>query len=115
MKTIAFAVPILPGKTEQWKAFAAEIVGARRDEFEHSQKELGLTTENWYLQQTPQGDMAIVYMEGKDPAASLAELSKSQGSFEVWFKEQALEIHGIDFNQPMPGPISEVINEWSAG
>ena len=41
------------------------------------------------------------------------EMSKSQNSFEVWFKEQALEIHGIDFNQPMPGPISEDINEWS--
>ena len=114
MKTIAFAVPILPGKTEQWKSFADEIVGAKRTAFEHSQKELGLTAENWYLQRTPQGDMAIVYMEGDDPAASLAEMGKSKGDFEVWFKEQALEIHGIDFNQPMPGPISEVINEWSA-
>lgn len=114
MKTIAFAVPILPGKTEQWKSFADEIVGARLSEFEHSQQELGISTENWYLQQTPQGDMAIIYMEGEDPAAALAELGQSQGSFEVWFKAQALEIHGMDLNQPMPGPISEVINEWSA-
>lgn len=59
--------------------------------------------------------MAIVYMEGRDPAEALEALSASRGDFEVWFKAHVLEIHGIDFNQPMPGPISEVICEWSAG
>ena len=81
MKTIAFAVPILPGKTEQWKSFADEIVGAKRAAFEHSQKELGLTAENWYLQRTPQGDMAIkakprleeLVRQDLDEAASVTE------------------------------------------
>ncbi len=115
MKTIAFAIPIMPGKTEQWKAFAAEIISERRSAFEASQEELGITAENWYLQQTPHGDMAIIYMEGVDPAAAMESLAGSEGSFEVWFKAQALEIHGLDLSQPMPGPISVVINEWSAG
>lgn len=114
MKTIAFAVPILPGKTDAWRAFAAEIVGPRKSQFEQSQKEVHVTAENWYLQQTPHGDMAIIYMEGEDPASALGHISQSQGEFEMWFKEQALEIHGMDLSQPMPGPIAEVINEWSA-
>ncbi len=66
MASLASAFPILPGKTELWKHFSQEMVGPRRSEHEASRKRLGVTREVAYLQQTPQGDMAVVYLEAQD-------------------------------------------------
>ncbi len=53
-------------KTEQWKHFCQEMVGPRRSEYEASRKRLGETREAAYLQQTPQGDMVVIYIEAQD-------------------------------------------------
>jgi hypothetical protein len=67
-----------------------------------SQRRLGVTTENWYLQSTPQGDMIIVYMEARDPLYAFQEWARSNDPFDVWFKQRAGSISGIDFSQPLP-------------
>lgn len=112
MASLAFAVPILPGKTEDLKRLAEEIKGPRRSEFEESQRRLGVTRENWYIQETPQGDTLVVYMEAANPVGVLQGIAASQEPFERWFKEKVLEINGMDLNQPPPGPPAEVILEW---
>jgi hypothetical protein len=63
MASLASAFPILPGKTEQWKHFSQEMVEPRHSEYEASRKRLGISREAAYLQQTPQGDMAVVYFK----------------------------------------------------
>jgi len=113
MASLASVFPILPGKTEQWKHFSHEIVN-RRTQYETSRKRLGVTREVAYLQQTPQGDMAIVYMEAQDIAAMLQGLGSSQEPFDVWFREQVKDIHGVDLAQPPAGPLPEAIVDWRA-
>ena len=66
MASFASVFPILPGKTEQWKRFCQEMVGPRRSEYEAANKRLGITRVVTSLQQTLQGDMAIVYLEAQD-------------------------------------------------
>jgi hypothetical protein len=61
-----------------------------------------LTAERWFLQQTPQGDLFVLVLEG-DPSRALSALAGSQVPFDVWFKDRAKEIHGVDFDQPPPG------------
>lgn len=111
MAVCAFAVPILPGKTEALRQFAQEVFGSRRSDFKVTAQMLGVRKESWHFQNTPQGDVCIVYFEADDPWQVLREFAAAQRPFDVWFKEQAKQISGIDFGQPLPGPLSECMGE----
>ena len=114
MASLAMAFPILPGKTEQWKHFNQEMAGPRHSEYEASRKRLGETREAAYLQHTPQGDMAVIYAEAQDVQRVFEGFGRSQEPFDVWFREQVKEIHGVDLSQPLPGPLPEAFTDWRA-
>jgi len=114
MAALAMAFPILPGKTEQWKHFCQEMAGPRRSEYEASNKRIGATRAALYLQQTPQGDMVVVYQEAADMQHFFEAMGMSQEPYFVWFREQVKEIHGVDFSQPLPGPLPEAFMDWRA-
>lgn len=106
MALLAFAVPILPGKTTQWKHFAEELNGPRFREWEESRRRLGVH-ERVFLQTTPQGDMALVTVEGDNPEAALQSFGKGNDEFTRWFVQQVKECHGFDLSQGIPGQMPE--------
>src|SRR5215470_2988495 len=114
MASLASAFPILPGKLEQWTHVCQQLVGSRRSEYEASRQRLGMTREVAYLQHTPQGDLAVVYIEAENIPAVFQGLGTSQEPFDVWFRAQVLEVHGVDFSQPPAGPLPEAIVDWRA-
>ena len=114
MASFASAFPILPGKTEQWKHFCQQMVGPRRSEYAASNQRLGITRAVIALQQTPQGDMAVVYLEAQDIPRVFEGYRSTQEPYDVWFREQIKDIHGVDFSQPLPGPLPQVVLEWPA-
>ena len=103
MALIAMAVPILPGKTDQWRRMTDELNGPRRHEYEESRRRLGIH-ERTYLQSTPQGDLVVVTIEGDDPRTSMQQLADGTDDFTRWFLQQVKEIHGIDLAQVVQGP-----------
>ena len=65
MGTVAFAAPLLPGKTDGWRQFIAELKGPRSPEFAGFNARChGLTRHAVWLQQTPMGDLVAVIHEG---------------------------------------------------
>ena len=115
MASMAFALPLTPGKTEEWRRWSAELLGPRRAEYEASRRRLGVTVERAYLQQTPQGDLNVVYLEGDDLAGAFQGLATSQDPFDVWFRERAKALFsGLDLGQPLPGPLSELVFDGGA-
>jgi hypothetical protein len=115
MASLAFALPLTPGKTEEWRQWSAEMLGPRRAEYEASRRRLGITVERAYLQRTPQGDWNIVYLEGPDIAKAFAGLAASQNPFDVWFRERAKDLFsGLDLSQPLPGPLAELVHDGGA-
>ena len=114
MASFAIALPILPRKLEQWKHFCQEMSGPLRSEYEASRKRLGMTREVAFLQPTPQGDMAVIYAEAQDVQRVFEGFGMSQEPFDVWFREQVKEIHGVDLSQPLPGPLPEAFVDWRA-
>ena len=113
MASLSMALPVKPDQAARLRAFCEEVIGSRRSEFEESEQRLGLTREGWYLQRTPMGDLAIIWMEGPDLVASLASFIQSRAPFDVWFKWQVAEITGVVLNQP-PDDMPEVLFDWSA-
>lgn len=113
MALMAMAIPIPPGKTDQWKKFISELKGARHAEFVASRKRLGVR-ERTFLQHTPHGDFVLVTLEGENPGKAFAEFGQGSDAFTTWFKQQVQEVHGMDLGAPPPGPMPEMVID-SAG
>ena len=74
MQSIAFAAPYVPGKLEKDReAMRSVSEGDRKAAHDASRKRHGISREAVWLQQTPEGDMAIVYLEAEDLAAAFRE------------------------------------------
>jgi len=103
MQSIAFAAPILPGKADAFRDWM-RLEGERRKEHEASRERLGIGREAVWLQQTPAGDMAIIYMEADDLQAAFAGLATSQEPYDRWSRDTISDVHGIDLTQGFPPP-----------
>lgn len=105
MPSIAFAAPILPGKTEDLRQAAfSHVSGDRKEGYEASRRRHGITREMSWIQPTPMGDLSVIYIEADDIDAAFAGLGTSQDPFDVWFREQTREIHGINIEDGFPPP-----------
>jgi hypothetical protein len=111
VESFAFVFPVLPGKSEQLRAFAKQVMGARASEMDSSRRPLGVTREAVWLQQTPMGDMGLVLLEGENVADANRRFAASTDPFDVWFKESVLDITGVDFGQPIPA-MSETLIDY---
>lgn len=109
---MSFALPILPGKTEDFRKFAAELSGPRAKEYEEFEQRQKDDRETWFLQRSAQGDMIIVYFENDDPLRALSEVSASKRPFEIWFKESVKQITGVDLNEPNEEPLPEQVFKY---
>jgi hypothetical protein len=107
MALMALALPILPGKTPQWRKFIEELNGPRHQEFADSRRQAGVH-ERTFLQQTPMGDLVIVTLEGDDPGRSFGQLMTGTDAFSKWFGEEAMAAHG-DLPKPTTGLPSELV------
>lgn len=105
MQSVAFAVPILPGKTEADRAaMEACARGERRSSYDSSRRRHGIPRESVWIQQTPAGDLAVVYLEADDLEAAFQGLGSSQDPFDQWFREVIEDIHGINLAEGFPPP-----------
>jgi hypothetical protein len=112
MASVAIAFPILPGKVDEAKQFAQQLVGPRRDEFAAAEQRFGFTRQSWYLQPTPAGVQLIAYLEADNPLRAFQQFAASQDAFDLWYKEQVRALSGLDMSQPPPG-LPEQILDWA--
>lgn len=109
-KLIAMAVPILQGQTERWHNFINILNTEKLEEYKASRERLGVH-ERVYFQHIPQGDFAIVTLEGNDPQASFARFGEGNDSFTQWFVNEVKTIHGLDLTSPPQGIIPEQLSD----
>ena len=100
-KLFAIAVPILKGKTEQWKKFNEDLNGKYNKQFNDSRANLGVQ-ERTFFQSTPLGDLALVTLQGENPEAAFQQFGQGEDEFTKWFKSQVKDIHGLDLTQKPP-------------
>lgn len=103
MPEIAFALPVQPGKEELDRDILGEIDGDRRGEHEAAMREAGITRHAVWHQETPDGTVAVVYIEAQEETG-IARFASSDAPFNRWFREQMIEVHGVDIAQAAPPP-----------
>ena len=111
--SLAFAAPIVAGKSEESRRWSKEAYVIRGKELEQSRLAKKLTRESGWLNPTPAGDLLVVLLEGDDPVKGNREFAASKTPYDVWFKEKAQGITGIDFNQPLPA-VPELVFDFRA-
>lgn len=103
MAEVAFAIPVLRGQEDLDREVLAELKGARREEYEAALAEAGVTRHAVWHQETPDGTLAIVYMEADDESA-VGKFAASDAPLNAWFREQMKRVHGIDIAEGSPPP-----------
>ena len=107
--------PILEGKLEDWKAWAAELMAPRRAELDRFNQRYGLARHDAWISETPMGTFAVVLHEGPGGDEIMAKLGSSTNSFDVWFAGKIKELHGMDLNATPPGPMPECLLHSGSG
>jgi len=113
MAALAFVASILPGKQEAWRRFYQALEGSRRHQYEELHKRLHITKELVWLTEMPQGDVAIAYLEADEPEQMIPDLAASNLPFDCWFKEQLLELYGLDVEKQWAKQLNELVFAWS--
>lgn len=113
MAVIAMAIPIAPGKTEQWRQFVGELSGARKADYAASRQRLSVH-ERAFFQPTPHGDLVVLVLEGDNPAGAFARFGEGTDAFTEWFVAQVKDVHNFDLRQPPPGPLPELVADSQA-
>jgi len=104
-RLFAMAVPVAPGKEEEWRQFAIELKDQRYEDFQASRRKLGVR-ERTFLQETPMGTLVVVTLEGENPEQAFADFAKGTDSFTKWFLDSVKRIHGLDLSSPPAGAMS---------
>jgi hypothetical protein len=105
---IAAAVPILPGKTEAWERFVAELRGPRFAEFQAWLRQIGVR-ERIFLQRLPGQDLAVVTFEGRDLASAFVAFTSRRDPLTRWLLQQIREVHGFDLEHPPSFTVAESV------
>ena len=103
--------PVLSGKEAEARALASELLGPRREQYDSFQAHSAITRETWAIASTPGGTFVNVWFEGSIEQG-FADLATGQDEFTVWFREQLLNITGVDFSAPPDSAPPEIIFDW---
>ena len=101
--------PILPGKEQEAREFAAACTGKRRKGFEEQLTSGGITRETWALQETPMGSLMVVWFEASDIEKAFTHLATADNEFTTWFRGQVKDLTGVDLGAPPEGPPPDVL------
>jgi hypothetical protein len=103
MQTIAFAVPLLSGRTELNRLELGSCwLGARREAHGDARRRAGIIRESVWVQPSPDGDLAVVLLEADDLDIALRILETSDEPFDRWFRDHLHQVHGTTWAQAAP-------------
>jgi hypothetical protein len=114
MEYALFALPILEGKSAAARAFLAELEGTRKADYAASEQRLAITKEVWAIQNTPMGDLFVVFFQAPDIPGAVGQFVGSREAFDLWFKDQVKDATGVDLNVPPAGALSDVLSVYDA-
>jgi len=99
MAVVAAAIPLLPGKGEEWRRWVQELQGSRHAEYAASRKRLGIHFERSWIGMVQGVELVFVYLEVEDSAQLRMQLINSSHPFDCWYRNKLQELHGLEINQ----------------
>jgi hypothetical protein len=99
----AFAAPLAAGNLDAWRAWADEVNGPRRTEFDDMNARHNVTDHRAYLQPTPDGNyLVVIVLDGPGGDSFMESAARSDNEFDAWFLGKVAELHGFDLSAGVP-------------
>jgi hypothetical protein len=114
MDHTCLVVPVKPGKEEALRDFYREVEGAKKDDYDRSEQRLGIAKEVAWSAKTDAGTVAVIYIESDNFESAFGQFVQSKDDFDLWFKQQVLDISGLDLNNPPELELPEVLSVYEA-
>ena len=92
-----FLAPLGDGGAAKLRTLATELA-ARRADYEHARRALGIHREAVFLETSAQGSAAVFYWLADDPVASLHALAASTDPFDRWLRDSLAGVHPISLD-----------------
>ena len=105
---VALAFPVLAGNEGMARDFVSSVKDKHK-EHHNSSKKRRVKREAWFLQQLPGSSTLISFIETDDVEKALSDFSRSTDPFDVWLKDSAKSITGIDLSMPRKDPVPETL------
>ena len=103
----AMAIPLAVDRVEAWEAWAAELSGPKKADFDAMNSRAGLEEHRAYLQPMPDGNfLVLVVAEGPGADGFLDALGESDHEFDQWFMGNVADLHAVDPSADRP-PMAE--------
>ena len=110
MPALAFVLPIVAGKEQADREAMERFATEDKDQWEAAHQALGVTRHAVWHQETPDGTVAIVLLEGDDLPAAMGAFASSQEPFFQTFRDVIRDLHGVDLAAAPPPNVQPVID-----
>jgi hypothetical protein len=107
-------VAVLPGKEDDLRAFYREVDGPRQQDYDRSERRLGITKEIVWLAPIDGGSAAVIYIESENFEQAFSQFVQSQDEFDLWFKQRVLDVSGLDLNDPPEMELPDLLSVYQA-
>lgn len=115
MADVLMVLPVVTGKSEEWRRFAQQLQGSRLIEFTDALRDLGMESLSMWLANTQVGHISVAHFTStRDPVDMQDMLTTSKQPFDVWFKEYVRVLHGVDLSSMIGGLAAEHILDWTS-
>ena len=111
MASIAFSVPVKPGRTADAKKMAEIMAKEQSHALHETRTSRGVTRLKVYHQSQPNEAM-IIYIEADDIGGAMKNRAASDHEFEDWFGKMVEDITGYHTDQHFHAPPSELLLDW---
>jgi hypothetical protein len=88
MAHLLVVCPLRPTTQERWRRLYQDIAGSRREQFEASCRQAGISQAQVWLVQLRRGELLLMSLHAQQPQQALLELANSQRPFERWLRGQ---------------------------
>lgn len=112
MAIVAAVMPLLPGKSEEWRRWVQELQGSRRTEYAASRNRLGIRSERCWIGTVHGAEVVFVYLE-VDDSMGMSHLVSSMHPFDCWYRQKLREVYGLDVAQYHRSLLLEQAFAWS--
>ena len=105
-----YVIPIPSGNTEALREAFAEMEGSREQQCVDNRHVMGITREFVSLQETPQGDLLVAYLEGDDPDKAVERMTASGSEYARWIADAVFPLLGTEHLSA-----AQVLADWRDG
>ena len=92
---------LAPATQEQWRRLFQDIAGSRREQFEASCQQAGISKMEVWLTQLRRGELLLIRLHVQQPRQALLVMANSQRPFERWLRAQLQSLFGLSVQEAL--------------